>query len=167
MTPAQKTEMARKVWALREENPRIPEHIARAVNKHVFEIAALLNLSDWMIVVNDDPPVIEGVAASINSRTGTKVAGVWLSDRFLDINDPTMSDFIRSQVLVHEVLHLHFEEVWNFMDDVFDHEFAGSARKMVDVIFKRHLEVAVDQLASALVHGLPKFVWPREPKPAK
>lgn len=159
-----RVESARSL-AGKSENPRVPEYLAYAVNKYLLEIAAMLRLADWMIVVNDDPPAEEAAAASMNSRNGQKFAGVWLSDRFIDRNDPSLDDYMRSQTLIHEVLHCHFEEAWTFMEDIFDNEFSRQVERLATHTFKNMMEVGIDQLAFSLADLLPSFVFPPEPTP--
>jgi hypothetical protein len=140
---------------------RIPEPIARAVNEHVLMVAKKLGLGNWMIVVNDAPPRDEDATATMNSRVGQRFAGIWLSDKFLDPDHPALSDEIRSQCLIHEVLHLHFEDAWHLVEDVTDNELGKQAAHAVQHVFRGMMEVAIDQLAWSLVDFLPTFSLPR------
>lgn len=143
-----------------EPNKRIPEYVAYTINKYLLDTAKLLRLPEWTIVVNDDEPTND-VTASTRSRVGTKFAGMWFSDRFLDPDDPSLNDWMRTQVLIHELLHLHFEEAWEFIDELLENEFVRQSENIASNVFKNKMEVGVDQLAWALAEFLPKFVFPR------
>lgn len=145
-------------------NGRIPEYVARAFNEYILEIAAILKVGDWVVVVNDDPPRDERAAASMNSLNGQQFAGVWLSDRMLDPKDPHMNDELRSQVLIHEVLHLHFESMWHFVESMTDNELGKQARSLFQHVYREKMEVAIDQLSWALVDYLPLFKFPPKRK---
>lgn len=143
-------------------NPRIPEEVARAINKYLLDIAKLLNLAEWLIVVNDDPPNDEHASATINSRSGQRFAGVWVSDEFLDPASTKFNAELRTQTLIHEVLHLHFEDAWHFIDDYADNELGRVIRPLFQNTYRYKMEVGVDQLAWALVGMLPLFRLPGE-----
>lgn len=140
-----------------------------SVNRQMAIIAFLnvalerLNLRDWHVYFYlDDTPDSETSTATINVRTGSKVAGLWLSDKFFDTEQ--MPDDLRQQTLIHELLHLHFEDAWAFVDDVIDNELHPHARSPIEISYKRHLEVGIDQLAFALNEhmNLPLFGLPDE-----
>lgn len=143
-----------------DKGRRVPEHVACAVNEYMLEIAKKLGVPEWIIVVNDAPPQDEKSTATMNSTRGSRFAGVWLSDRFLDREHPVMTDFIRTQTLIHEVLHLHFEDVWHFTEDVLSNELGRQASEMGEHLVHRFLEVPIDQLAWALAEILPDFKLP-------
>lgn len=144
--------------------PRIPEHVARYINEYVIRIAWQLNLKDWVICVNDDPPHDESSAATTNSRNGTKLAGMWFSDRFLDPDDDSLTDELRAQVCIHEVLHLHFEEAWHFVDQLIKYELQKTAGHVSTFTFTSFMEVGIDQIALALVDHMPPFKLPTDKK---
>lgn len=113
-----------------------------------------------MIVVNDDPPQDDDSTATMNSRYGQKFAGVWISDAFLDPECPWLNNTLRTQTLIHEVLHLHFEEPWHLVESMTENELGNQAYKAIKHVFQHQMEVAVDQLAWALVDFLPAFKLP-------
>ena len=140
---------------------RVPENIARAVNEYVLFVADKIGAPEWLVVVNDDPPISEDATATMNSRGGAKFAGIWLSDRFLDPNDPTMSDELRTQALIHECVHLLFEGAWHFFDTFTEENLPKPLCDLAQFAFKTHMEYGVDQLAWALLQWLPGFALPK------
>lgn len=127
----------------------------RALCGYVRHVADQLELRDWTIVVETDPPLSEDAGAAIRPVYGRKRA--WL--RFRD-------DFRRAgaddqvQTVAHELLHCHLDAIETPLEDDSVADLMGSAA--YHVLFQAHrnaIEFAVDAIAESFVHHLPTIDW--------
>lgn len=140
---------------------RISEPVALAIAEYLNYVLETIGLPQWRVHLYDDPPDKPEMSAMMNTRTDTYDAGVWLGDKFFDDNE--MQGDLRTSVLIHEMLHLHFDQAWNFVGDTWDRAFGTEARELADRTFKEFMELGVDTLAHKLVEILPrKFELPKK-----
>lgn len=140
-----------------ESGGRITKAQRLAVEEWLGQVRPLLKLADWRMVLEDQSPDSEGATAAVNANFGTRSARVRLGDLFLS----SMEDIMRTQVLLHELLHLHFEDAWQFAEKVFDTALSGEAGHMTEWAFRQKMEVPIDQLAYVLADFVPPFVLPQ------
>jgi hypothetical protein len=134
--------------ALAKKGSRISRARRKNIEDYIWYLQEELRLTDWFVVLHDDRPDDE-VTARVNTRRTQRVANLTLGDRFF--NDDDVPDDLRMQVLVHELLHLHFEMAWHFAQDVFEAELSHISQGQAVETFRCNMELGIDQLAYALV----------------
>lgn len=147
-----------------ELGTRISIPVAEAIADYINYLLPILRLTQWRVLLYDEAPDVEGAAAQMNSRTDTWDAGVWIADKFFD--DNLMPDDWRSYVLIHEMVHLHFEQGWNYADDTIKRTMGEDAHETWKRAYREFMELGIDSLAYALVKLIPeKFTLPDDPAP--
>jgi hypothetical protein len=144
--------------------PRISRDHRDAIEAYVAQLKNRLRLDDWIVELLDEMPVDKdgdphpGISGQVRTNTFNRYANLRLGDRFFDFNDLTNQH--RTQTLIHELLHLHFEHTWHFVSDLTENEMSVNSGKLADNVFRFQMERAIDQLAWALTDLLPLFKLP-------
>jgi hypothetical protein len=137
--------------------PRISHVQARALVSYVKMLLEWLDLTDWRVYIQEQPSTQEGATATMRSANDANTAQFWLSDHFFH---PDMDAEHRSQVLVHECLHLHFDRAWNFLEDAIEEEMPTTSRGITKHVFKTQMEIGIDRLAWVIAPNVPRFELP-------
>lgn len=117
-------------------------------------VITTLRLEQWVVYLYDEGDDTSGKTATMNSRTDTWDAGLWLGDKFFD--DEKLDDEFRKVALVHEMLHLHFEQAWNFVEDSWDNMLGKEAREIAMRAFRERMETGIDALAWSVAKMMPR-----------
>jgi len=133
--------------ALARKGKRISNARRKRLEDYIWFLQEELRLTDWLVPLHDDPPDGD-VTARVHTNRRMRVAALQLGDQFFD--DEICPDDLRKQTLLHELLHLHFEMAWHFVDDVFQAELAYMSKGQATETFRAGMELGIDQLAYAL-----------------
>jgi hypothetical protein len=142
---------------------RISKQQRKVIEDYLEYLKKELALSDWHCDLMDDAVKDSTHAATTNIRNGADRSRLWLADSFLtgEFPDGTeCNNLERSQTLIHEILHWHFDRAWQFVDDLFEAELGHQAKNMAQHVFKGHMEVPIDKLAYVLVKYVKLIEWP-------
>lgn len=119
-----------------------------ALTDYVREIGDLLSQRDytWEVGVADLP---EGTRADCTCVVGRKYARILVGRSFFGLTEE-----LRREAVVHEVLHVHLNELMEHVNDL-EGELGRAHFETVERVFRRDLERAVDTLTSACIGFLP------------
>jgi len=135
----------------------------KAIEEYVEKVRVALGLLEWRIVLLDEPTeddeAVEPPTAQISTTETHHLALMRVGDRFFD--DDGNPDNLRTETLIHEVLHLHFEFAWHAFLEVAHSNLAGQALGLAKYSYRTNIERGVDQLAHALASMLPPFKLPK------
>lgn len=142
---------------------RISREDRKAIEAYSSLLLEKLRLQDWFITLHDELPENRDgpnpeITAQIRSSSCSRVAAMRLGDRFFNTND--VDDGLRTQTLIHEHLHLHFQMAWHFFEDLIDAELGHVNASQARRTYRTNMELGIDQLAYALVDRLPEFKLP-------
>lgn len=138
--PKQTQQAARKV----PNNPN-PKSQRQRLTDYIRRLADLLDLKDWLIELHD-APADGATMAQVNSVKGTRNGTIWIAYNWQDWNPEKLR-----YVIVHELLHLHWEPAWNYVFQVSSESDYNS--------FKYIAEYAIDATARAIATHYPLFDW--------
>lgn len=125
----------------------------RAAERYIRRIADELRLRDWTVLL-DPEPSSEGTSATVTPIYGRRRAIVYLSADFLE----TSAEEQRHTV-AHELIHLHLEPCSATILNDLQAPLGENADTILERVYMRHLEYAVDGLADAVAPMLPLPPW--------
>lgn len=128
-----------------------------AIEWWIANVQPTLKIADWRIDLKDDPPDNPEAAACMNTRTGQFVAALWLGDKWFSSE---YDDAWRTQTLLHELVHIHFEDAWDYVDTLCEAELGNQASNLAKWVFKMKMEKPLDQIAYSLAEIVPVFKLP-------
>lgn len=127
----------------------------RALCSYVRFVADRLELRDWTIIVETEPPPNEEAGASIKPVYGRKRAYLRFRDDFRGAED-----LDQIQTVAHELLHCHLDAIETTMDDeAVSGPLGTQAHALLFSMHRNAIEHAVDAIASAFSHTLPPIDW--------
>jgi CO/xanthine dehydrogenase Mo-binding subunit len=124
----------------------------RALQAYVDEIASLMGLGDWQIIV--EPGFAEDGSHGESSIAYGRQAAVL---RFGEETFSQKRDEVRDTV-VHELLHCHLERL-RVDHRAATEQLTGQARALARDSFYVSLEQAIDKLAAVFARGKPYPRW--------
>jgi hypothetical protein len=133
---------------------RISKKRRKTIEEYIEYLKVEMRLLDWFVVLEDEKTDNDNHGAEIGTSRSNKIAALSVSDKFL--NDPNFNDELRKQTLIHELLHLHLEQAWQFSTNVFEAELSWASAGQAKKTFDMHCELAIDQLAFALTDLISK-----------
>jgi len=128
----------------------------KELGKYIRWIADAVELRDWTIELEHDPPKSEDSFAAIFPVYGRKVAHLYVCE---DIREHDLP--MTRHCIVHELVHLHLAALQNQAERDLENVLSGGEEHMFFQSFKRNLEYSVDGLSSALAKHLPLIEWPK------
>ena len=111
---------------------------------YIHDIADLVRLRDWDIVLTRKPPENDSAGASNATFYGRKYAEIQLSAEFF-----AMTPRQQRHIVAHELLHCHFENQW---ESVRLHPLEDA---YFWAVFKRETELLIDTMAVVVCEFLP------------
>lgn len=144
---------------------KITDEVRKAVNEYSAMLLATLRLQDWIVYLAEDLLTKDAEddiepTARVQTQRVRRYARLELGERFF-ADDTIMDDELRTQVLIHEHLHLHFEQTWHYVTELIDDEVHHSLQDHASEQLRVHFELAIDQMAYALASLVPSFTLPR------
>jgi hypothetical protein len=130
----------------------------QALAAYVRFVADRIELRDWTLVLEPDPPE-QDIEAHIRPIFGRHVAYLRFSTQFRGLDSER-----QRYVVCHELVHLHLDRISTYLENGLD-DLVG--RPAHAVIWQRHredIEMAVDGIAEALAVTLPFLDWSHRPK---
>ncbi len=109
--------------------------------EYVREVADLLELKDWRIQLTDEPSRA-GTWFSIASTTNQKSAWMRLAWNWTELTGTELR-----RMVIHEMLHLHWEPAWDYVTDCLSSEQTTA--------FKHMAEYSIDGIARAIAEHYP------------
>lgn len=113
-----------------------------AFRPYVRDLADRMCLKDWRVELQADEPDQKHYNADISTVPGTKNARIRLKRDFFEDSPEE-----QRRGICHELVHLHLDEVDNFVEKLLTGDQMGS--------FNTLREVAVDEIAHAIAPGMP------------
>lgn len=121
-----------------------------AYQTYLRQLADLLGLKDWEIVLKREPDANEDAAASITCTYGQKHAFVWVGPAFFSEFDV---DY-RRRTLIHELIHCHLNPIQEVVGNLAG-RIGGDAYDVVRGCHHDAIEYATDGIARAIAPLLP------------
>ena len=118
--------------------------------RYIARLQGMLKLADWEVrFKHDENPDDPNHAACVGVTTHRKLATVWFAQ---DWESRSPED--QRSTIIHELLHLHFDEPWGMVGDM-TRQLGKQAEDVVDTLMRHQFEVAIDQIASAIAPHFP------------
>lgn len=127
------------------------------LDTYVRQVADTLALRDWTFRLERDQPCPDDAGAQINCLDGRRHALLRINRDFRD-EEPGEQ---RHQI-VHEVIHCHFAAAHHTVELDVKQALGEAAGSLLDRLFSRSVEYAVDGLAQAVAPTFPLIDWPKE-----
>lgn len=121
-----------------------------AYQTYLRQLADLLGLKDWEIVLKRELDADEDTAASITCSYGQKHAFVWVGQKFFSGYDLAY----RRCCLAHELIHCHLNAAQEVVRNL-SGRLAGDAYDIVRSCHHDAIEYATDGIARAIAPLLP------------
>lgn len=117
---------------------------------YIRTLADQMGLYDWALRLGDDPPNIEGAAASNYTVYGRQYATIRFDDEWFDYEPDELRTYV-----VHELVHCHTAKMCWAFDNVKDVLGEGSLYRLANMAFTDAHEMTVDAIATAWAKTLP------------
>lgn len=128
----------------------------RTVEAYVASLQGFLRLSDWTIDVDWSRPCPTDAFAAISPMGSSRHATLFLSPEFLG-----ESPSLRSQILLHELMHCHFFPLEEAAEAAVGSLGSDQVLGMFKAVHTGLLEMTVDTLADAFVPLVPALSFRR------
>ncbi|HET8587134.1 MAG TPA: hypothetical protein VFM74_04590 [Candidatus Limnocylindria bacterium] len=128
------------------------------VERWLRDAADRLGLRDWAITVEQDHPNEGDHAAAMWTDYGSRRMRVWCR---ADL--PTLSLDMQRQTLVHELMHVHLEDLDWYLEKTLPELLGKPAWSAVKQAVQLHSEHAVEAIACAVAQFFPMIEWPEVP----
>lgn len=122
----------------------------RRLMRYIATIGKMLGLCDWKVILRPDEPDSKDHAASISCVYGRRVANLWLSHGFEHLEPAE-----QRQILVHELLHVHFDSMTTLIEQALPPALGAPAYGVFDAAYRERAEHAVDAIAEAVAPVFP------------
>jgi len=140
-----------------EQTTRISEKWARSLVAYTHYLLQVLDLPEWRVALHEYPCADEKATMSCNVHRTNRTASMWFGDDFFNSR---LSDFHRTQSMIHECLHINLGDGWNFIEDMINNELSEQTKKVVEHVFDNYMEIATDRLAWAFSELVEPFRSP-------
>lgn len=123
----------------------------KKIGKYIRCLADCTSLRDWSFTLFHEPlPEESGAFATVKPVYGRKIAEITLCNNFVDL-DPDK----QRHILVHELIHCHFDMCDNFFENVLQQLVGIQVYKTAFADYRQWMEFGVDAMAEALAPHLP------------
>jgi hypothetical protein len=126
----------------------------RALCKYVEQLAALLNLQDWVINVSRH---------ALNDQVDDSLAECAFRSHYKDVEMRFRSDFMqmpadeRRQNIVHELIHIHTRSLWKQADTICKRVAGEDQYQLIYDLLDHSHEQCVEELARSIAPLLPPY----------
>lgn len=128
---------------------------AHELDGYLRELADILHLRDWKVLLGDGPPPESDVEAYVRCTYGRKLARVFVASDWLRFTGEQ-----QRHSLVHELIHIHLQPITWAHDNAAD-VVGVVAWKILDGAHEDAIEYATDGLADAIAPLMPLPPWAR------
>lgn len=130
----------------------------QALAAYVRFVADRLELRDWTLVLEPEPPD-QDIEAHVRPLFGRRVAALRFSTQFRGLDADR-----QRYVVCHELVHLHLDRISTYLENDLEALVGKPAHA---VVWSRHVEdveMAVDGMAEAFAPTVPHLDWTHRPQ---
>ena len=129
----------------------------KQVGEYLRELADQLGIRDWTLQVMHDEPSREIVGAAVQCVYGQREAEFKFRRDF-----PTHTPEVQRSTLIHELVHIPFEQARQYADEVLPDLLGKPASLAFMEAWRQLNEHAVDHIARTIAPGFPLPPWAPE-----
>lgn len=123
------------------------------LGKYCREMADLMGLKDWTLLLKREPTADEEVLAEVNVIYGRRFAVIRVCKEFREITREE-----QRQVICHELVHCHHGQLGHVLERTLRKEL-GRAGALLMVPIRNEFETLVDSISMLWHDALPMIPW--------